>query len=401
VKKTTERHVVQGVGWSVWRTKQKTWKAYAKVADRAYTLHRSTRQLAITAAEEQTRQLLGYDPANRWGSLEAWQQWRAACAILERCGASVMQAAEFYEANYRTLKPVPVGEAVAAYLQKKAAVHDTAQPMLRAKAAWRLKKDGAVLSKWNYIVERTFESFKRFTAARGMGTTTQINISGVEEWLRQWRGKTRNDKLGMIRSFFKFCQARGMLREAETLTADIERSATADGEVTVLSPARLRELWRLPLTAGARRYLAVAAWTGARRSEILRLTWADVRFGEDCIVLAAHKTKTASRRLAPLLPPLKKFLAAIPGRDGALVPGDSADALTDAGRAALNGWPRNVLRHSWISYRLAETGDVDRVALEAGTSRQKVFSNYRAVETIDGHPVTKALAEEWFSLISS
>ena len=48
------------------------------------------------------------------------------------------------------------------------------------------------------------------------------------------------------------------------------------------------------------------------------------------------------------------------------------------------GWtgrcPRRVihgLRHSFISYRVAETQDVAKVALEAGNSPQIIFQHYR------------------------
>jgi hypothetical protein len=40
-------------------------------------------------------------------------------------------------------------------------------------------------------------------------------------------------------------------------------------------------------------------------------------------------------------------------------------------------WKHNGLRHSFISYRVAETQNVAQVALEAGNSPQIIFSNYR------------------------
>ena len=55
-------------------------------------------------------------------------------------------------------------------------------------------------------------------------------------------------------------------------------------------------------------------------------------------------------------------------------------------------WKHNGLRHSFISYRVAEINDVQRVALEAGNSPQIIFSNYRAL-------VGPADAKKWFSII--
>jgi len=47
---------------------------------------------------------------------------------------------------------------------------------------------------------------------------------------------------------------------------------------------------------------------------------------------------------------------------------------TPPGRFA---WKHNALRHSFISYRVAQVQNVAQVTLEAGTSPQMIFSNYR------------------------
>lgn len=57
-------------------------------------------------------------------------------------------------------------------------------------------------------------------------------------------------------------------------------------------------------------------------------------------------------------------------------------------------WPRNALRHSYISYRLAIVKDAARVALEAGNSPDIIFKHYREL-------VTEEDAQEWFSIVPS
>ena len=52
---------------------------------------------------------------------------------------------------------------------------------------------------------------------------------------------------------------------------------------------------------------------------------------------------------------------------------------------------QNCLRHSGVSYRLADTGDAPRTALELGTSVQMLMQHYREL-------VTKEDAEKWFSI---
>jgi hypothetical protein len=56
------------------------------------------------------------------------------------------------------------------------------------------------------------------------------------------------------------------------------------------------------------------------------------------------------------------------------------------------GWRQNALRHSYISYRVAETGDAARTSLEAGNSPKMIFRHYR--EIVDGDAATA-----WFSIM--
>ena len=44
-------------------------------------------------------------------------------------------------------------------------------------------------------------------------------------------------------------------------------------------------------------------------------------------------------------------------------------------------WPRNVLRYSFISYRITVVKSADQVALEAGNSPSIIFKHYREFAT--------------------
>ena len=54
-------------------------------------------------------------------------------------------------------------------------------------------------------------------------------------------------------------------------------------------------------------------------------------------------------------------------------------------------WKANGLRHSFISYRVADIQNVAQVALEAGNSPGMIFGHYRELVTADD-------AKEWFSI---
>src|ERR1035441_3491487 len=56
-------------------------------------------------------------------------------------------------------------------------------------------------------------------------------------------------------------------------------------------------------------FLAIGAFAGLRHAEIQRLDWSEVRLDENLIEIKASKAKTASRRLVPIVPNLKQWLA--------------------------------------------------------------------------------------------
>src|SRR5262249_2023306 len=130
--------------------------------------------------------------------------------------------------------------------------------------------------------------------------------------------------------------------------------------------------------------LALAAFAGLRTQEILRLEWADVDRRPGFIEVGAHKAKTATRRLVPIADNLAQWLGRAARNGSHIWPYKKSrffEALSRTAQAAKIKVKRNALRHSFISYRLAEIQDVNRVALEAGNSPQIIFRYYRELAT--------------------
>ena len=131
-----------------------------------------------------------------------------------------------------------------------------------------------------------------------------------------------------------------------------------------------------------------------RTAEILRLDWDDFERRPGFIEVAAHKAKTATRRIVPISDNLAKWLAIAPRDNGRVWP-HSKDrffkAMIRAARNARITWKHNALRHSFISYRLAETQNINSVALEAGNSPQMIFRHYRELATSEQ-------ARTWFAI---
>ncbi len=131
----------------------------------------------------------------------------------------------------------------------------------------------------------------------------------------------------------------------------------------------------------------------------------------DLIEIRAGKAKTASRRVIPIVANLRAWLEAHWPESGPVCPYanlsrqlaqlvrqvNEARTKEASGRAARVEaakfvWKHNALRHSFISYRVAQTQNVAQVALEAGNSPQMIFQHYRElVRPVD--------AQAWFSLV--
>ena len=70
---------------------------------------------------------------------------------------------------------------------------------------------------------------------------------------------------------------------------------------------------------------------------------------------------------------------------------DTNAGLRRADKVTPVRWKKNALRHSFISYRVADVQNVHQVALECGNSPAIIFKHYREV-------VRPAEAKKWFGI---
>ena len=127
--------------------------------------------------------------------------------------------------------------------------------------------------------------------------------------------------------------------------------------------------------------------------EITRLDWAEVNLAAGHIEVKAKKAKTRARRLVPISANLAAWLKKYKEDSGPVWPLSEpylAECQCDCARAAGMTWKHNALRHSFISYRVAEIKNVHQVALEAGNSPDIIFQHYREL-------VTANAAKKWFA----
>lgn len=217
----------------------------------------------------------------------------------------------------------------------------------------------------------------------------------VEAWLDETEqtGRNRFNTLRLLRTLFRWAQKRGNLPEGKVAPDAIDFAVTGDStRVEIFTPEELARL-----LAAAREemvpYLALGAFAGCRTAETGRLDWPDLKFERGFIEVGAEKAKTASRRLVPILPALASWLAPIRKPAGNVLPfANVAKQVVQLAKDAGVKWKHNALRHSFISYRLAEIQSVDKVALEAGNSPNMIFKHYREL-------VTPEQAQAWFSVL--
>lgn len=226
-----------------------------------------------------------------------------------------------------------------------------------------------------------------------------ITSAEIRRYLDGKAPRTFKNHLNAIKNLFGFAVGRGYLIDMEAFKG-IDLPKDPGGDIEIYSPEELRLLLDhaepdlLP-------FIAIGAFAGIRTAELCRLDWQEI--SADYIEIKAGKAKTAARRLPPICPALAAWLVPyrqasgpvvkckveqITKRTAALVEAINA---AQAKSAAPFRWKANALRHSFISYRLAEVQDVGKVALEAGNSAQMIFAHYREL-------VKPAQAKAWFSV---
>ena len=66
-------------------------------------------------------------------------------------------------------------------------------------------------------------------------------------------------------------------------------------------------------------------------------------------------------------------------------------AATGKGKTPALKWKQNAMRHSFISYRLADIQNANQVAMEAGNSAGMIHAHYKEL-------VRQAEAKRWFGI---
>ena len=331
-----------------------------------------------------------------------------------------LQAAEYYVKRHPTrIPPQPVTAVV--------------EEMLKVKQSDGLSEE--------YLRHLRYD-LKRFAGAFHCNIGTVMGPD-IDKWLRSLgvSPRTRNNLRASVQTLFAFAKAQRYLPKDHDEMDSVLVAKNAVSEIEIFTPKEMAEI----LAHADKRlipFLTLGAFAGIRHAEIPRLEWADIQFDAGIIEIRAAKAKTASRRTVPILDNLRAWLWRRRQEVGSVCGGldtkneipalvqtinearrsvwakakrvdeeqlkqadnqakeNSAEAKAKAPPGAETAeiecwsafaWKHNALRHSFISYRVAEIQNVAQVSLEAGNSPQMIFKHYREL-------VRPVAAKEWFAI---
>ena len=295
-------------------------------------------------------------------------EYVAACEQLN--GESVLSAAKEHATRRRHVIEKKVSDVVAEFISAK-------------------EQDGLSV---RYL--QTLRSHLNRFAATFQTQMGSVTARLIVDWLNaQGVGsRARNNLRLSIITLFHWARAHGYLPKGQPTEADdVAKAKDRGGKIEIFTPKQMASIMK-NASADHALYFALGAFAGLRRAEIERLEWEDFNFERGHITVAAHKAKTATRRLVPIQPNLMQWLVPYRRRRGRLFKTrrDTDAAIVCVKEQGIE-WPDNGLRHSYASYRLAAVPDAARVALEMGNSPQKLMTNYR--ELADEHD-----AKAWFAI---
>lgn len=236
----------------------------------------------------------------------------------------------------------------------------------------------------------------RFALHCGAKTLDKVTVADVEAFINapkvrvsgknrvpdgppsQW---TRRARWIDLRTFFSFSLSRGYARE--NLAEKLEPIQIDHKAPEILRPSTVKDLLSKvhSKTPHLIPYVALCLFGGLRPQEAQRVTWSDVQ--ADFVVMSSAATKTRRRRLVTLNPTLRAWLAL-----GGDLPVTEPRARKV--RDLIERWPKNGLRHSFVSYHYALHGGKE-TAREAGHSEDILHAHYREL-------VTKKAAEDFWGL---
>jgi integrase len=339
-------------------------------------------RLVATKIENQERQALALSPADA-------RIYAAALGALKPIGIALDSAVREFVAARKIVGDYPVLQALQFWKRHHDdAIADKRVSDVVAELVDGLRKDGRSES---HVVEmqRVLERFAdTFRTNIGDITTADINA-----YLRDLDASpaSRNIYRRKIVTLFNHARRVGYLPDKTTAATRSAKAKEHGREIEIYSAEEMSRLLEFA-SDNLRPFIVLCGFCGLRPAEAMRLDWKEIDFARSTILVSAGKSKTQSRRFAPLSDNAAAWLRPLVKPSGKVVNVVMiVNALRRLGVRAKVTMKRNGLRHSFCSYRLALTQNANQTALEAGHSADILFKHYRQLCTVSE-------ASRWFSI---
>ena len=380
--------------------------------------------LAMEAAKKLARQMCEREVLAAAMTNEQASEYAASVQTLAPFGIGLLTAADALVNVLKTLGGFPSVDAM-----KQAAAQGKPFPSLadvQAAAVFHKAKHQKITDKTVADVVTELLALKKARGAADrylsdlkfrldkFADAFKVNIGSVQtpdiqEWLDKLKLSSQSyaNNRRVVHLLCEFAVARGYALDNPALK--VERPKIKNGEIEIFTPDEARRLLAVA-SEDFRPCLAIGLFAGLRSAEIERLEWRDIDLKQGHIVVGADKSKTASRRIVPIVENLAEWLALTPEdkrkgkiwtfeRDWLHKTQSATAAATEVKADKAKGiagqkpvkWKQNAPRHSFVSYTFALSNDAGRTAGFAGNSAAMIHKHYKQL-------CTPAAAKEFFSI---
>jgi integrase len=233
-----------------------------------------------------------------------------------------------------------------------------------------------------------------------------LQSADLNAWLRGLNvgPRTRHNYRAALDQLVRWAQSNGHVPRTWSEMERVADPGAKLGEIKILTPEQMTRLiaerQRAEEFGRAQKtlvpFLALQAFAGLRHSEAARTDWRDIHLEERHVYVPKAIAKGGHDRLVPMSDTLAAWLQPYARRNGpATSLSQVSGALTKAKKAAEipagDNETKNVLRKSFISYRLAVTKNIAQVAEEAGNSPGIIRKHY-------GRPLPESEGKRWFGI---
>ncbi len=126
-------------------------------------------------------------------------------------------------------------------------------------------------------------------------------------------------------------------------------------------------------------YFAVGLFAGLRPSrELAGLEWSEIDLPGRRIYVPYGRAKTGRARIVPISPNLASWMERTPKKE-------RTGKVSRFTRAAFRGWCTNLMRHTRVSYRMAQTRNPVLVAAEGGHTQEVMHRHYANLRIPPAH----------------